>query len=41
VTDLSGRRVLARLFLAGLPDHVHVPELTILPARLQALGRTS
>jgi len=29
------------LFLAGLPDHVHVPELTILPARLQALGRTS
>jgi NAD(P)-dependent dehydrogenase (short-subunit alcohol dehydrogenase family) len=26
-------------FLAGLPDHVHVPELTVLPAGLQALGR--
>jgi NAD(P)-dependent dehydrogenase (short-subunit alcohol dehydrogenase family) len=29
------------VFLAGLPDHVHVPELTVLPAALQALGRTS
>ena len=29
------------VFLAGLPDSVHVPELTILPAGLQALGRTS
>ncbi|HXM56165.1 MAG TPA: SDR family oxidoreductase [Candidatus Dormibacteraeota bacterium] len=28
------------VFLAGLPDHVHVPELTVLPAGLQALGRT-
>ena len=27
------------LFLAGLPEHVHVPELTVLPADLQALGR--
>jgi len=27
------------VFLAGLPDHVHVPELTVLPAGLQALGR--
>jgi len=27
-------------FLAGLPAHVHVPELTILPAGLQAPGRT-
>lgn len=31
----------ACVFLAGLPDTVHVPELTILPAGLQALGRTS
>lgn len=31
----------AYIFLAGLPDTVHVPELTILPAGLQALGRTS
>lgn len=29
------------VFLAGLPGHVHVPELTVLPAGLQALGRTS
>ena len=29
------------VFLAGLPDHVHVPELTVLPAGLQALGRPS
>jgi hypothetical protein len=29
------------VFLAGLPDHVHVPELTVLPAGLQALVRTS
>jgi NAD(P)-dependent dehydrogenase (short-subunit alcohol dehydrogenase family) len=29
------------VFLAGLPDHVHVPELTVLPAGVQALGRTS
>lgn len=29
------------VFLAGLPDSVLVPELTILPAGLQALGRTS
>jgi NAD(P)-dependent dehydrogenase (short-subunit alcohol dehydrogenase family) len=29
------------VFLAGLPDHVHVPELTVLPAGLQALGRSS
>jgi NAD(P)-dependent dehydrogenase (short-subunit alcohol dehydrogenase family) len=28
------------VFLAGLPVHVHVPELTVLPAGLQALGRT-
>ncbi|TMC12243.1 MAG: SDR family NAD(P)-dependent oxidoreductase [Chloroflexi bacterium] len=28
------------VFLAGLPDHVHVPELTVLPAGLQALGRS-
>lgn len=28
-------------FLAGLPDHVHVPELSVVPAGLQALGRTS
>ncbi|HYW26258.1 MAG TPA: SDR family NAD(P)-dependent oxidoreductase [Terriglobales bacterium] len=27
------------VFLAGLPEHVHVPELTVLPADLQALGR--
>lgn len=27
-------------FLAALPTDVHVPELTVLPARLQALGRT-
>ncbi len=30
----------ACVFLAGLPEHVHVPELTILSAALQALGRT-
>jgi NAD(P)-dependent dehydrogenase (short-subunit alcohol dehydrogenase family) len=29
------------LFLAGLPDHVHVPEVPVLPAALQALGRTT
>ena len=29
------------VFLAGLPDHVHVPEITVLPSALQALGRTS
>ena len=29
------------VFLAGLPDQVHVPEVTVLPAALQALGRTS
>src|SRR5262249_18806575 len=29
------------VFLAGLPDRVHVPELTVLPAGLQALGRTT
>jgi len=29
------------VFLAGLPDRVHVPEATVLPAGLQALGRTS
>lgn len=29
------------VLLAGLPERVHVPELTILPAGLQALGRTS
>jgi hypothetical protein len=29
------------VFMAGLPDRVHVPELTVLPAGLQALGRTS
>ncbi len=29
------------VFLAGLPDRVHVPEVTVLPAGLQALGRTS
>jgi NADP-dependent 3-hydroxy acid dehydrogenase YdfG len=27
-------------FLAAQPPHVHVPELTVLPAGLQALGRT-
>jgi NADP-dependent 3-hydroxy acid dehydrogenase YdfG len=27
-------------FLAALPTHVGVPELTVLPAELQALGRT-
>jgi NADP-dependent 3-hydroxy acid dehydrogenase YdfG len=27
-------------FLAALPAHVAVPELTVLPARVQALGRT-
>jgi NAD(P)-dependent dehydrogenase (short-subunit alcohol dehydrogenase family) len=31
----------ACVFLAGLPETVHVPELTILPAGMQALGRTS
>jgi NAD(P)-dependent dehydrogenase (short-subunit alcohol dehydrogenase family) len=29
------------VFLAGLPDSVHVPELTVLPSGFQALGRTS
>jgi len=28
------------VFLAGLPEHVCVPEVTVLPAGLQALGRT-
>jgi NADP-dependent 3-hydroxy acid dehydrogenase YdfG len=28
-------------FVAALPEGVHVPELTVLPTRLQALGRTS
>jgi NADP-dependent 3-hydroxy acid dehydrogenase YdfG len=28
-------------YLAALPPRVHVPELTMLPTRLQALGRTS
>jgi NADP-dependent 3-hydroxy acid dehydrogenase YdfG len=28
-------------FLAALPPRVHVPELTVLPTQLQALGRTS
>ena len=28
-------------FLAALPPHVAIPEIPILPARLQALGRTS
>ena len=28
-------------FLAALPARVHVPELTVLPTQLQALGRTS
>ena len=28
-------------FLAALPESVHVPELTVLPTQLQALGRTS
>jgi NADP-dependent 3-hydroxy acid dehydrogenase YdfG len=27
-------------FLAALPPHVHVPELTVLPRGLQATGRT-
>jgi NADP-dependent 3-hydroxy acid dehydrogenase YdfG len=27
-------------WLAGLPARVHVPELTVLPAALQVLGRT-
>ena len=27
-------------FLAALPPHVGIPELTILPAQLQALGQT-
>ena len=27
-------------FLATLPEHVYVPEMTILPAELQALGKT-
>jgi NADP-dependent 3-hydroxy acid dehydrogenase YdfG len=27
-------------FLAALPGHMHVPDLTLLPNRLQALGRT-
>jgi len=30
----------AVLFLAGLPPRAYVPELTLLPAGLQALGRT-
>lgn len=29
------------VFLAGLPEHVHVPEVSVLPAALQALGRTT
>ncbi len=29
------------LFLAGLPPRAHVPELTILPTALQAMGKTS
>ena len=28
-------------YLAALPERVHVPELTVLPTQLQALGRTS
>jgi NAD(P)-dependent dehydrogenase (short-subunit alcohol dehydrogenase family) len=30
----------AGLFLVTLPPHAHVPELTMLPTRLQALGKT-
>jgi NADP-dependent 3-hydroxy acid dehydrogenase YdfG len=29
------------VFLAALPPAVHVPELTVLPTQMQALGRTS
>lgn len=28
------------LFLLTLPPHVHIPELTIIPSRIQALGKT-
>ena len=31
----------ACLFVVSLPPRAHVPELTILPTALQALGRTS
>jgi NAD(P)-dependent dehydrogenase (short-subunit alcohol dehydrogenase family) len=31
----------ACLFLVTLPPHAHVPELTMVPTRLQALGKTS
>jgi len=31
----------ACLFLAALPPHVLIPELTILPVQLQAIGRTT
>lgn len=31
----------ACLFLATLPPHAYIPELTIVPTRIQALGKTS
>lgn len=31
----------ACLFLAALPSHAYVPELTMVPTKLQALGKTS
>jgi NADP-dependent 3-hydroxy acid dehydrogenase YdfG len=31
----------ACLFVVSLPPRAHVPELTILPTELQALGRTN
>ena len=31
----------ACLFVVSLPHRAHVPELTILPTELQALGRTT
>jgi hypothetical protein len=31
----------ACLFVAALPERAYVPELTILPTALQALGKTS
>jgi NADP-dependent 3-hydroxy acid dehydrogenase YdfG len=31
----------ACLFVVSLPPRAHVPELTILPTELQALGRTT
>ena len=31
----------AVLFAIGLPPRAHVPELTILPTRMQAVGKTN